>query len=249
MYRPGARLGRLELADVAVEFGDDAHRGMGGDGERGRDRGGGGQLLGAQRGADLVGARGDVALAPATFERRLDALSGRCAPRSGVGARSRRVAVGSGPRRPRARPGSTRAARWCGGCGSRSGSDVFLGCAPTCFEPEDTRRHPNLTNGSVLDRHDIPAALQATRPTGRGHNLTVGIDLHSGASEVLTGSPARRSASLDMGQIPVNGTLTMPLGVSHHEGAGVAPQQAARAVRIGALVGCDDVQRARGAIG
>jgi hypothetical protein len=30
------------------------------------------------------------------------------------------------------------------------------------------------------------------------------------------------------------------LGLSHHEGAGVAPQPAARAVRIGTVVGCGD---------
>jgi hypothetical protein len=39
------------------------------------------------------------------------------------------------------------------------------------------------------------------------------------------------------------------LGVSHHEGASVAPQPAARAIRIGAVVGCGDVQLARDAIG
>jgi hypothetical protein len=33
------------------------------------------------------------------------------------------------------------------------------------FGAEDTRRR---ANGSVLDRHDIPSALQVTSPTGRG---------------------------------------------------------------------------------
>jgi hypothetical protein len=41
----------------------------------------------------------------------------------------------------------------------------FFGSRSTCFEPEGTRLR---ANGSVLDRHDIPAALQATPPTGRG---------------------------------------------------------------------------------
>jgi hypothetical protein len=35
-----------------------------------------------------------------------------------------------------------------------------------------------------------------------------------------------------------------PSGLSHEEAAGVAPQPAARPVRIGAEVGCGDVQRA-----
>ena len=39
------------------------------------------------------------------------------------------------------------------------------------------------------------------------------------------------------------------LGVTHHEGAGIAPQPAARAFGIGAVVGCGDVQLARGAVG
>ena len=39
------------------------------------------------------------------------------------------------------------------------------------------------------------------------------------------------------------------LGLSHHEGAGVAPQPAARAVRIATVVGCGDGQRARDAAG
>ena len=38
--------GGFEVGDLAVEFGDDAH-GRGGGGERGGDRGAGGELLGA----------------------------------------------------------------------------------------------------------------------------------------------------------------------------------------------------------
>ncbi len=40
-----------------------------------------------------------------------------------------------------------------------------------------------------------------------------------------------------------------PLGLSHEEAAGVAPQPAARPARIGAMVGCSDVQLARDAVG
>src|ERR1700757_468071 len=47
-----------------------------------------------------------------------------------------------------------------------------------------------------------------------------------------------------------NGAIVVGwLGLSHDEGAGVAPQPAARAVGIGAVVGRGDVQRARGAVG
>ena len=51
-------------ADLAVQLGDDADRGAGGRGERGGDRGGGGELLGAQHGLDLLGPGVEVALAP-----------------------------------------------------------------------------------------------------------------------------------------------------------------------------------------
>ena len=52
----------FEVADLAVEFGDDADRGAGGGGERGGDRGGCGELLGSQRGLDVAepGRRGCV---------------------------------------------------------------------------------------------------------------------------------------------------------------------------------------------
>ena len=66
------RQGGLELSDLTVEFGDDGHGGAGGGREGGTDRGRGGQLIGAQRGADLSGTIGDVTLAPTTFERRLN---------------------------------------------------------------------------------------------------------------------------------------------------------------------------------
>ena len=39
------------------------------------------------------------------------------------------------------------------------------------------------------------------------------------------------------------------LRLSHDEGAGVAPQPAARTARIGAVVGCGDVEGARDAVG
>ena len=39
----------LEVADLTVQFDDDADRGAGGRGECGGDRGGRGELLGAQR--------------------------------------------------------------------------------------------------------------------------------------------------------------------------------------------------------
>ena len=52
----------FEIGDLAVQFGDDADRGAGGGRERGRDRGRGGELLGAQDGLDLAvrGRRGCV---------------------------------------------------------------------------------------------------------------------------------------------------------------------------------------------
>ena len=54
----------LEIGDLAVQLGDDADRGAGGRGERGGDRGGGGELLGAQRGRISLGAGIEVALPP-----------------------------------------------------------------------------------------------------------------------------------------------------------------------------------------
>jgi len=58
----------LEVGDLAVQLDDDADRGPGGRGECGSDRGGGGELLGAQRCGDLLGAGIEVALSPSTFE-------------------------------------------------------------------------------------------------------------------------------------------------------------------------------------
>jgi hypothetical protein len=58
----------LEVGDLAVELDDDADRGDGGRGECGGDRGGGGELLGAQYRRDLPGAGIYVALAPSMFE-------------------------------------------------------------------------------------------------------------------------------------------------------------------------------------
>ena len=59
----------FELGDLAVQLGDDADRGAGGRGERGGDRGRGGELLGAQHCCDLFGAGIEVALSPTAFER------------------------------------------------------------------------------------------------------------------------------------------------------------------------------------
>ena len=58
----------LEVADLTVQFDDDADRGAGGRGECGGDRGGRGELLGAQRCGDLLGAGIEVALSPSAFE-------------------------------------------------------------------------------------------------------------------------------------------------------------------------------------
>jgi hypothetical protein len=58
----------LEVADLAVQFGDDADRGAGGRSERGGDCGGRGELLGAQSGLNLFGAYIEVALSPSGFE-------------------------------------------------------------------------------------------------------------------------------------------------------------------------------------
>jgi hypothetical protein len=58
----------FEVGDLVVQFGDDADRGAGGGGECGGDLGGGGELLGAQRSCDLLGADIEVALSPSAFE-------------------------------------------------------------------------------------------------------------------------------------------------------------------------------------
>jgi hypothetical protein len=71
--------GGLELGDLAVELGDDAHCGAGGGPERVGDRGRCGQLLRAQRGLDFMGTGGDIAFAATTFERSLDRRPA-CAP-------------------------------------------------------------------------------------------------------------------------------------------------------------------------
>ncbi len=49
---------------------------------------GAGAACRVQRGGDLAGARGDVALAPTAFERRLDRGQGQAVPWMGLGARS-----------------------------------------------------------------------------------------------------------------------------------------------------------------
>jgi hypothetical protein len=51
----------FQLADLAVELGDDAYRGAGGGGERRGYRGGWGQLLRPQRGLDLTRPDIDIA--------------------------------------------------------------------------------------------------------------------------------------------------------------------------------------------
>ena len=81
----------------SVELGDDADRGGGGGPERGRDRSGCGEVLGAQRGLDLAGPGVDVALAASGFER--DADLGQAQPGALIGGRGaaqhgQRVAVG-----------------------------------------------------------------------------------------------------------------------------------------------------------
>src|SRR5277367_3995962 len=58
----------LEVGDLAVQLDDDADRGPGGRGERGGDRGRGGELLGAQRCRDLLGTGVEVALSPSALE-------------------------------------------------------------------------------------------------------------------------------------------------------------------------------------
>jgi hypothetical protein len=58
----------LKGGDLAVQFGDDADRGAGGRGVSGGDRGGSGELLGAQRGRDFLSAGIDVASASSVFE-------------------------------------------------------------------------------------------------------------------------------------------------------------------------------------
>jgi len=58
----------FEVSDLTVEFGDDADCGAAGGGDRGR----GGELLGAQRSADLLRPAVDIPLSPSGFERRPD---------------------------------------------------------------------------------------------------------------------------------------------------------------------------------
>jgi hypothetical protein len=62
----------FELADLAVQFGDDGDRGAGGGRERRSYRCRGGQLFGPQSGLNLAGAGGDIALPATVFERGLD---------------------------------------------------------------------------------------------------------------------------------------------------------------------------------
>ena len=76
----------LEVGDLTVQLADDPDRGTGGRGERGGDRGGGGELLGAQRGW-ISWARVEVALSSAAFEGGTDLGQAQMRGSSGVGAR------------------------------------------------------------------------------------------------------------------------------------------------------------------
>jgi hypothetical protein len=85
------------LGDLAVELDDDAHRGTGSHGERGGDRRGSGELLGAQRRRDLLSTGVDVALAPAVFEGRTDLRQAQMRGGGGSGSaaqNSHGIAVG-----------------------------------------------------------------------------------------------------------------------------------------------------------
>lgn len=62
----------FEVGDLVVQFTDHGYRGAGGRGECGGDRGGCGELLGAQRCEDLLSSGIDVALSPSMFECRPD---------------------------------------------------------------------------------------------------------------------------------------------------------------------------------
>ena len=87
----------FELADLAVQLGDDADGGAGGGSERRGDRRGCGQLLGAQGGPDFAGTGGDIALPATVFERGLDrgqAQVGALLGAGGPARHPRRVAVG-----------------------------------------------------------------------------------------------------------------------------------------------------------
>ena len=79
----------FEIGDLAVELGDDADRGAGAGPERGGDRGGRGELLGAQHGLNLQCPGVEVALAPSGFERRADLRQAQAPGVWGVGARPR----------------------------------------------------------------------------------------------------------------------------------------------------------------
>ena len=78
----------FELADVAVQLGDDADRGAGGSGERHGDRRWAASCSVPQCGLDLAGAGVDIALTPTAFERGLDLCQAQMgALLGGVGAR------------------------------------------------------------------------------------------------------------------------------------------------------------------
>src|SRR5690349_13174190 len=62
----------LEVANLAVQFGDDGDHGAGGRRECCGDGGGSGELFGAQRGLNFLSSGIDVALSPSTFECRPD---------------------------------------------------------------------------------------------------------------------------------------------------------------------------------
>jgi hypothetical protein len=87
----------LKLADLAVQFGEDAHGGAGGGAEGVGDRGGGRKLLGAQRGADFTRPGGDVAFPSTAFEGGLDRRHVQVSAQGGGGSavqHPERVAVG-----------------------------------------------------------------------------------------------------------------------------------------------------------
>jgi len=75
----------FEVTDLTIQFGDDADCGAGGRGECGGDRGGCGELLGAQRCGDLLSPSIEVALSPSAFECRSDLGQAQtsCLDRSG----------------------------------------------------------------------------------------------------------------------------------------------------------------------
>ncbi|HUH68091.1 MAG TPA: hypothetical protein VLZ05_03955 [Mycobacterium sp.] len=113
---------------------------------------------------------------------------------------------------------------------------------------------------NLVDDASARSAVTETNNESQPDGLRFGRAASNGVPAAVCGSYTR-STRLDQGLHPVQAEApkryqtTCPLGwgearlgLSHDQSAGVAPQPAARTVRIGAVVGCGNVQYARDAV-